>query len=228
MKYYNEFSDERLKGNCVYCDALPNTVDHIPAKVFLNKPYPENLYVVPACEECNNKYSKDEQFVAFLIDYLVMLDATNTEELLGKIESRYTNWAFMEARILDRLTKHTNGQVSIELENKRIENVIQKFALCHIQYETGTKAYSAPSYLTYSFIPQMSPQEYYEFNNPVSDTILPEIGCRLFQRIYDNGDNFWIIIQGGSYRYYVNAGSSVFVRIVIKEMLFCEVVWNAL
>jgi len=227
MKYYNEYQDERtINGSCIYCNAEPTTVDHIPAKVFLKRPYPKNLYVVPACKECNNKFSKDEQFLAFFIDYLIMLEAPNSEEIMERIQVRYKNYASMEARIQDRLSYDENGQISISLENDRIVNIIKKFALCHIQYETGTKFYNPPSQITYRFRPQMSPQMLYEFNNPVSDNIFPEIGCRLFQRICENKTNLWLIVQGGSYRYYVNAGSIVFVRFVIKEMLFCEVIWD--
>jgi hypothetical protein len=67
MKSYDELCDERLKGNCAYCDAIPTTKDHVPAKVFLEKPFPENLHCVPACIKCNNAYSRDESFLAFLL-----------------------------------------------------------------------------------------------------------------------------------------------------------------
>lgn len=48
--------------DCVYCGVNPGlTRDHIPLKSFIRKPYPDNLLTVPACHECNNGYSKDEE-----------------------------------------------------------------------------------------------------------------------------------------------------------------------
>lgn len=56
------FVDKRLTGICVYCGGEPSTRDHVPSKVFLDEPYPENnLPVVPACETCNNSFSLDEE-----------------------------------------------------------------------------------------------------------------------------------------------------------------------
>ena len=225
MKTYNDFSDERLRGKCTYCNAAPTTRDHIPSKVLLSKPYPLNLQVVPACEACNNSFSKDEVFLSFLIDYLIMLGSPFSESKVDSLKARYESFDSLESRVLEFLTKDDDGRISIKLENSRIENVLIKFATCHILYETGTKVFTKPTHLAYWFLPQMTPRLLNEFNNPAEDPILPEIGCRLMQRIFNDG-NSWITIQEGSYRYYISAGATCYVRLAIKEFLFCEAVWD--
>jgi len=39
------FMDERLTGMCVYCGAHPETRDHVPSKVLLDKPYRDRMLV---------------------------------------------------------------------------------------------------------------------------------------------------------------------------------------
>jgi hypothetical protein len=156
-----------------------------------------------------------------------MLKNPDSDMLMDNIRTRYKNWTSLEARILDNLSRDTNGQISINLENARILNVLRKFATCHMLFETGTKLYDPPSHISYMFLHQMSDQQYNDFNNPVQDAILPEIGSRLFQRILNDGGNRWKIVQEGRYRYYVNAGTTMFVWLVIRELLFCEAVWDS-
>jgi 5-methylcytosine-specific restriction endonuclease McrA len=40
-------ADRRNKGFCVHCGGPDETDDHVPSKVLLDEPYPENLMVCP-------------------------------------------------------------------------------------------------------------------------------------------------------------------------------------
>ena len=52
---------------CVYCNlAVADTVDHIPPKLLLSKPYPDNLLTVPACLACNQSFQKDDEYTRFM------------------------------------------------------------------------------------------------------------------------------------------------------------------
>lgn len=73
------FVDERLKGSCVYCGGPPETVDHVPSRVFLDDPLPENLPVVEACRECNGGFSLDEEYLACLLECVM----TGTSDIEG-------------------------------------------------------------------------------------------------------------------------------------------------
>ena len=52
-----EFS-RRGSHYCIYCGAKSDSREHCPSKVFLSKPYPDNLPVLPACIKCNNGFLK--------------------------------------------------------------------------------------------------------------------------------------------------------------------------
>lgn len=54
--------------NCVYCGKNADTREHCPSKAFLVTPYPSDLPVVPACEKCNNGFSKDELYTKAFIN----------------------------------------------------------------------------------------------------------------------------------------------------------------
>lgn len=67
----NKFSDERLDQMCCYYGNFPDTRDHVPSKVLLNDPFPENLPVVPCCNGCNQDFSLDEEYFACVIECIV-------------------------------------------------------------------------------------------------------------------------------------------------------------
>ena len=50
-------------GICTYCGAEgPITEDHVPPKNLFGKPLPPGILKVPACTECNNRASKDDEY----------------------------------------------------------------------------------------------------------------------------------------------------------------------
>ena len=71
MDQLRDYSDERLRCFCVHCGGSTGTRDHVPSKVLLDEPYPENLPSVPACSQCNSSFSLDEEYVACLIECIL-------------------------------------------------------------------------------------------------------------------------------------------------------------
>ena len=64
--YYTNWEKSRPSG-CIYCGKPAETREHVPSKSLLIEPFPENLPTIPACFECNNGFSADEEyFVCFL------------------------------------------------------------------------------------------------------------------------------------------------------------------
>jgi hypothetical protein len=47
---------------CIYCGAKALTKDHVPPKSFFTKPALSNLVTVPSCFDCNNSFSKNEEY----------------------------------------------------------------------------------------------------------------------------------------------------------------------
>jgi hypothetical protein len=56
-------SKKACTGECVYCGVVGTmTGDHVPPKALFPQPRPSNLITVPACGQCNNSYSKDDEW----------------------------------------------------------------------------------------------------------------------------------------------------------------------
>jgi hypothetical protein len=53
---------------CVYCGSENDlTVDHVPPKLLLARPYPPNLLTVPACMTCNQSFQKDDEYTRTML-----------------------------------------------------------------------------------------------------------------------------------------------------------------
>ena len=54
---------EKLKDKkCYWCGSQAVSVDHVPSKNLFERPYPNNLITVPACEKHNRCFSDDEEW----------------------------------------------------------------------------------------------------------------------------------------------------------------------
>jgi hypothetical protein len=115
--------------SCVYCGEEATTSDHVIPRCLLEKPYPSNLPTVPSCADCNNGYSKDEEY--FLA---AMAQSGSVPSLLKKVE---------EGGVVDRMlsrsiglyfsflpASHVNndGRIYITPDVQRMANVAQKIA----------------------------------------------------------------------------------------------------
>ena len=58
--------------------------------------------------------------------------------------------------------------------------------------------------------------------------VWPEVGSRLFQRVYEGADmvDGWIIVQPEIYVFAVVESDGVIVRSIIREYLLTEVMWR--
>lgn len=53
---------------CIYCGTDNDlTVDHVPPKLLLARPYPPNLITVPACRACNQSFQKDDEYTRTML-----------------------------------------------------------------------------------------------------------------------------------------------------------------
>lgn len=58
----------------------------------------------------------------------------------------------------------------------------------------------------------------------------PEVGSRAMQRLLvvdqDVFREGWLVVQDGNYRYCVTQGDGLKVKIILREYLACEVIWD--
>lgn len=56
-------SARNRKRPCAYCGQEKKlTADHVPPKLFLERPFPPNLLAVPACADCNRSFQADDEY----------------------------------------------------------------------------------------------------------------------------------------------------------------------
>jgi hypothetical protein len=56
------------REKCGYCGTDKSvTVDHVPPKLLLMRPYPPNLITVPACFPCNQSFQKDDEYLRAML-----------------------------------------------------------------------------------------------------------------------------------------------------------------
>jgi len=229
MEQLRNFGDERQMAFCAYCGGGTETRDHVPAKVFLDEPYPTNLPVVPACRSCNEGFSLDEEYVACLIECVVTgtvhADGINREKV-----KRILRQKPLLGSKLSQARKERKKGVYFDVETDRIKNVVLKLARGHAAFELNEPQLDEPSSLVFIPFPFMSQKDLKDFEttrgSPIS--IWPEVGSRAMQRLMVNspGSSMWIPIQPGRYRYLASVDDGLVIRMVVSEYLACEVAWN--
>ena len=75
MRQIPNYGDQRNVGWCVYCGGSEETRDHLPSRILLEKPYPDNLPAVPACQACNGGFSLDEEYLACVLECVLARSA---------------------------------------------------------------------------------------------------------------------------------------------------------
>ena len=210
---------------CAYCGGSTGTRDHVPSRVFLDKPYPSNLPVVAACRRCNESFSLDEEYLACLIE-CARLGTTDPAKIeRPRIKRTLQSRPNLVSRLRDAM--HDWEDITFfSAEWNRVHKVVLKLARGHALYELNEPQLSEPSYLAVTPFPSIPPDVRKIFETPPMPSIFPEVGSRAMTRLVVAQENSWLIAQQGRYRYLTSVGDGAVIRFVIGEYLACEVVWN--
>lgn len=229
------FVDERLNGRCVYCGGEPETSDHVPSKVLLDEPFPSNLQVVDACNNCNNSFSDDEAYIACLIE--CVKSGTTTPENIErqKISRILSEQPSLESRISNSKIVDDEGNLFWNVETDRMKKVVLKLARGHLAYNLNWFRFDEPDFVECVPLALMNAEELELFEEESKELpqILPELGSRAFlttfatlsKGIISNWQN-WQVVQEGRYRYRINQDNGDRVQFVLNEYLACTVIWK--
>lgn len=228
MRQLANWGDARQVEICTYCGDAVQTRDHVPSRVLLDEPFPENLPVVPSCLPCNNAASSDEEYFACLIESVIC--GTTDPEKIGREKIRRT--LSKQHALRERITmalERKNEQLFFNVELDRIERVVVKLAQGHTLYELNEPQMIKPSSVFVSPLHLLNNDVRKAFETPPERdfAIWPEVGSRAMQRLVRN-ESGWIEVQPSRYRYLVIADAVIQVRLVVSEYLACEVIWNEL
>jgi len=123
-------------------------VGHVPSKVLLEDPLPDNLPVVPACTDCNRGFSLDEEYFACFLE-CVLVGIADLERLRPKVQRALRHSKKLAARIADSGHVDLSGQMVWTPEIPRVENVLLKLARGHALYELSTYQLETPHSIQY-------------------------------------------------------------------------------
>lgn len=235
-------------SECIYCGQAANSREHVPSKVFLRKPYPNNLSIVPSCNKCNNGFSLDEIFVYMCIERLKQSYYGANYKLPDEASERMEKYKNISDEV-DAAIKRCRVQNLTRpyaFTNCRIDNVLEKLALGHAVYELSI-GYKSDSWsgkcssLNYNFLPNLNKADLEEIDSCfiLNNQPLPEVGSRAYDHIYvveatlENGEVIsvclldWIDVQDGSYRYTsYSLGQIIIVKLVISDFLYAVITFE--
>jgi hypothetical protein len=223
MNINDVFGDVRQDLHCLYCGDVPTTREHIPSKVLLNDPFPNNLFIVEACQRCNQEFSLDEEYFACALECIRVGSAELKDIQRDKVRRVLAHHESLRQRLNDSFNADKS---EFNIEVSRFDNVITKLAKCHIRYENHDPAMDKPTTVVWRFVSELSSKEIDNFLSPIPLTLLPEVGSRLLNRVAfrnDLSESIWITVQPNVYSYCVAVGV---VRINFHNFLFAEINWN--
>lgn len=117
------------KLKCLYCGESSNTKDHVPSKNLLEKPYPNNLLTILACDRCNKSYSLDEEyFLNVLATLSISPNLVARTEPGGSIYRSRQRSQKLYDRLVNSLVTDEDGRTYFKPESQRIKRVIEKYA----------------------------------------------------------------------------------------------------
>ena len=231
MDQIKSFADDRLVVGCVYCCRETDTREHVPSRVLLDEPYPENLPVLSACAACNQGFSLDEEYFACLVECARTgsVDSVKRSKILRILEGSPT----LAARLMQARTVTESGQVIFASEAERVRRIVLKLARGHAAYELDEQIREEPSHIMITPLHVLTVEQRRHFETPPKSAGWPEVGTRALQRtVVLDGEtpevlgSDWIDVQEGQYRYIALAEDAVIVRIVVGDYLACEVIWG--
>ncbi|WP_095448451.1 hypothetical protein [Ochrobactrum quorumnocens] len=237
MKQVEDTADRRNKTWCIHCGSRLEQVianrDHAPSKALLDEPFPANLPLTRVCQPCNSSFAEDEEYTAAFLG-AVLSGGTNPDaQVVDRPKATFRSNVALRARIERSKTVERDlfGQETVAWspEHDRLRRVLIKNARGHAFYELGEPMLGEPSRVWFGPLVVLDETQSEVFENVVwPEGLMPEVGSRLMTRFItgDDLDEGWIIVQEGVYRYAVLQSGGVIVRLVMREYLAAEIIWE--
>jgi len=227
------FTDIRLAQRCALCGIRPPaTRDHVPARVFLDEPLPGQYPVVAVCERCNQGASKDEEYVACVIDAALHGTVIDTALLRPKVAAALTHSQPLADRL--RQAEHRGGDgkcIGFDCESARMRRVLEKIGRGLIAFDDGDAQVGSDAEVIWSALGQVTAQARSDFMNAPSQ-LLPEVGSRALIHLARTGFDSprpWTTLQPGRFSYLVDRPleGALGVRMLFSDYLAAQCVFSA-
>lgn len=236
MEPIDECADERQHTWCLYCGCeiagLQSNLDHVPSRVLLLAPEPEQLPTVRSCYECNNGFSRDEEYFAAFLSSVISGTTDPGQQKNPKATKILSRSGGLRNRIetskRGKTRDHGEARFTWEPEASRIGRVVLKNARGHAFFELSEPMLDEPEFCEFMPMELMSGEEVADFESISSTALWPEVGSRMMERILTGADleDGWVVVQPGIYRYSVAYGSGTTVKTVIWNYLATITHWS--
>ena len=210
---------------CIYCGNVAQTREHCPPKSFFPEhDFPDNLRVLPACEECNKGYSQDEETV---------------RDFLNCTYDRYCNHYF-ESVYPPQINKCADlteqRKILIEPAKRIFSKVAQGLAIYEMSDCFGDEGW-VPEVTDYICRHWLTEDEWNDLQLPISIEVLPELGSRasgnffIMQSLSGDGpvilepiNMMWIELKRNVFKYVTwIQDDTIKVRMILRNFFFIEV-----
>lgn len=224
-------NDTRYDNICCYCQnqIIDNkTRDHVPSKILLEEPFPENLPIIYCCYDCNQSFSTDEEYFACMIEYI----CSETKDINLFERQKITEILNKKTHLRKRIENNIeieNEIIKIKLEEKPINNVLKKLLYGHLSFELSNPYIENWNYIRMDTLDNLTQTEIDLFFENKSIDKSPEIGSRLSLVITLNNNipiSNWKIVQNDFYQYKIDINAeSTCLKILIRNKICIIAEW---
>jgi len=157
---------------CIFCQDkevnFPKDGDHVPPRFIFTKLPPPNLRKVPSCKECNNSFSKDEEYFRLVITGFFSHTTEANEIFDSKISRSFDRRPNIEEAFWGLLKVNLeNNRPYVDFDIERIKRVASKICIGLSYLELGRIPDQSETFEMWLF----SKEEYSKINDDIF------IGC---------------------------------------------------
>jgi hypothetical protein len=123
-------SARNRRRQCAYCGRQKKlTTDHVPAKLFLERPFQPNLLTVPACADCNTSFKADDEYTRTVLALDIRANWNNAAQSnlpaiirsLQRPNARgFAEYLGQQSRSMKILAPNGNHVIAIETDQQRV------------------------------------------------------------------------------------------------------------
>lgn len=240
MEGIDDFSDRRLKGWCIHCGASASgaefTLDHVPSRSLLDRPLPDYAPTVPICGDCNNRLSRDEEylrvFLTCVLEGTCEPDELRDEKVARALRRNPRLAAEMRAARAEPGLFDDGRTATWRPDLSRLIPPLVKNARGHFMYELGEAPDGEPVSAVAAPLTALTAEQRAGFEAVSLGAAWPEVGSRMMTRVAwlttggegPDMEDGWIVVQPDVYRYAIHEYRAV--RMVLREYLAFEAVWE--
>jgi hypothetical protein len=115
---------------CAYCGQQRKlTADHVPPKLFLERPLPPDLLTVPACADCNQSFKADDEYTRTVLatdiraswNYAAQSNLPAIIRSLQRPNARgFAEYVSQQSRLMNVLAPSGSPVMTIQVDQERI------------------------------------------------------------------------------------------------------------